>query len=138
MMTVLGEINYLAVVAAAAAAMVVGGIWYSPMLFANAWMAENKFGPKDLADPKTAMTQSFVSNLVLAFGMAALFLLLAPAPSDALSGVRWGFALAVLIHGMAGFPNYAFENRSLRLFLIHLGNTAVAMAAMGAILAVWK
>ena len=138
MMSVYAEINYLAVLAAAVAAMAVGSIWYSPMLFASAWMAENKFGPKDLVDPKIAMAKTFVASLVLAFGMAALFLLLAPAPSDALAGARWGFALAVLIHGMAGFPNYAFENRSLRLFLIHLGNTAIGMAAMGAILAVWK
>jgi Protein of unknown function (DUF1761) len=138
MMTVLGEVNYLAVLVAAIAALVVGGIWYSPMLFANAWMAENKFAKKDLADPKQAMTVTFIANLVLAFGMAALFLLLAPAPSGLLEGVKWGIALAILIHGMAGLPNYAFENRSLRLFLIHLGNSAVTMAVMGGILAVWK
>src|SRR3984957_10101588 len=31
------KLNYLAVVAAAASAFVIGGAWYSPALFANAW-----------------------------------------------------------------------------------------------------
>ncbi|HXV74365.1 MAG TPA: DUF1761 domain-containing protein [Sphingomonadales bacterium] len=138
MMDLFGEVNYLAVVSAAIAGMLVGAVWYSPMMFANAWMAENKFGPKDLADPKKAMAQSFVATLVLAFGMTIIFMVLAPSPAGWVEGVQWGFALAVLIHGMAGFPNYAFENRSLKLFLIHLGHTAVVMMLMGAILAVWK
>jgi len=34
-------INWLAVVAAALSGFVVGGIWYSPILFANAWMADS-------------------------------------------------------------------------------------------------
>jgi len=32
------EISWLAVVAAGVSSLVLGGVWYSPMLFANQWM----------------------------------------------------------------------------------------------------
>ena len=136
----LSFINYWAVLVSAIAAMGIAAIWYSPKVMGNAWMAENNLKEKDLGDPKQAMIQGFVANLVLAFGLAAFFIILQrsePAVSP-LNGAFWGFGLAVLIHGAAGFPNYAFENRSPMLFLIHISNSALGMAAMGAILAYWK
>lgn len=41
------EINYLAVLLAAVASMVIGAIWYSPALFANAWAKDMGFTEKD-------------------------------------------------------------------------------------------
>lgn len=140
MLELFAEINYLAVLAAGAAGFLIAGLWYSKMLFARAWMEENKFSEKDLADPKPAMLTGFVANVVLAFGLASVFLVVKTtgAEMSVMEGVKWGFFLAVLIHGAAGLPNYTFENRSLTLFLIHIGNSALGMAAMGAILAVWN
>ncbi len=132
------EINYLAVLVAGLASFGFAGLWYSNMLFAKPWMAENGFSEKDLTDPKPAMFKSLISSIVLAFGIAAIFLLArAGGPMSWLDGAYWGFFLAVLIHGVAGLPNYWFENRSMKLFLIHTGNSALGMAIMGAILAAW-
>ena len=36
-------INYFAVLAAAVSTFVLGGLWYSPMLFGKAWMRANNF-----------------------------------------------------------------------------------------------
>jgi len=132
------DINYLAVLVAGAAGFVVAGIWYSKALMANAWMEENKFTEKDLADPMPTMVKSFISYLFLAFGIAAAFLMMKVpgAEMTAKEGALWGYFLAVLIHGGAGLPNYLYEKKTLTHFLIHISNSALGMMVMGAILAV--
>jgi hypothetical protein len=143
MLELFNEINYLSVLIAAAVGFAIAGGWYSKLLFARAWMEENKFTEKDLAEPMPAMVKSFLSYLVLAFGIAVVFLMMKPIGSilagsemTALEGAKWGFFLAVLIHGAAGLPNYIYEKKTLTHFLIHISNSALGMAAMGAILAV--
>ena len=37
----MSTINWLAILVAAISAFVVGGIWYSPLMFGNAWMKDN-------------------------------------------------------------------------------------------------
>lgn len=54
-------INWAAVIVAALSAFLVGGIWYSPVLFANAWIADNKLNPDDLK----------ASSKLRSFGMRA-------------------------------------------------------------------
>lgn len=43
------HIHLLAVVVAAISTMVVGFLWYSPLLFANPWMREMGYDPNDKA-----------------------------------------------------------------------------------------
>ena len=43
--TVMLAINYLAVLAAAFGAFIVGGLWYSPLLFGRAYLALRGIGP---------------------------------------------------------------------------------------------
>ncbi len=141
MLDLLSEINYLAILVAALSATIISGLWYNPKVLGRAWMEENKFTEKDLANFGPAVAKAFVSDIVLAFGLASFFLLFHIAPEFQLTwldGAFWGFGLAVLVHGAAGFPNYVFENRSITLFLIHIGNSALGMAVMGAILAAWR
>ena len=129
-------LNYIAILSAAISSFVVAGLWYSNSLFAKDWMTENNFTMEDLTDPKSALIKTFVANLLLAFGLAILLRM--TGTTGWLQGAAFGAIVAVLVHGAAGFPNYAFENRSLRLFLIHLGNSIFGMMLMGAILAGWS
>lgn len=140
MLELFNEINYLAILVAAAGAMIVSAVWYNPKVFGKSWMEENGLKEKDLVKPGPAMAQAFVANVILAFGLSTLFLIVKYGGGDMawMDGARWGIFLSVIIHGAAGFPNYVFENRSTMLFLIHLGNSLLGMAVMGAILAVWN
>ena len=41
------DLNYIGIIAATIVAFVIGGAWYSPILFAKPWMRENGFTEDD-------------------------------------------------------------------------------------------
>lgn len=132
----LSQINYLAVFVAALSSFVIGGAWYSPILFANAWMRENGFSDDEMknANMTKIFGGSFILALVIAFNLAA-FLgpeanLVWGMTAGALAGIGWVAAALGII--------YLFERRSLKLFLINAGYQAVTFTIMGGILGAWK
>ena len=69
--------NYLAILVAAVAGMIVGALWYSPLLFGNVWMKLMGLGRKQLqAAKKKGMGKSyflsFVALLVMAYVISRL------------------------------------------------------------------
>ena len=133
-------VNWAAVFVAGVANMIVGGIWYSPFVAGKAWMAEMGYSAKDMEgkSPKEAMIKSFIGALILALGLAIILGMPAFSAAGWLKGAEVGFFLAVIITGAGTYCNYAFESKSTRHFIIHLGNHAVAMVVMGAIIAAWR
>lgn len=132
----LSHINYLAVFVAALSSFVIGGAWYSPIMFARAWMQENGFTDEEMKNANMAKTfgGSFVLALVIAFNLAAF---LGPEANlawgitaGALAGIGWVAAALGII--------YLFERKSLKLFLINAGYQAFTFIVMGGILGVWK
>ena len=131
------QINYLAVLVAALSTFILGGLWYSPMLFGKAWMHANNFTEADLQTFSKARMfgWSFVFALVMALNLA---MFLADPKTDVvwgmtagvLAGLGW-VAMAVAIIGL-------FENRSWKHILINGGYVTVAFTLMGAILGAWR
>jgi hypothetical protein len=126
-------INWLAVVAAALATFLVGGLWYSPVLFERPWRAA--VGPMETGNQPRIFGLSFVAALIGAVNLA--FFLSGPettvafgALAGALVGLGW------LATGMA--TTYLFERRPLRLWLIDAGYHAVTFTLMGAIIGAWR
>lgn len=68
------EINLLAVVLAATAAMIVGALWYSPMLFGKKWMGAVGKSPDvpGAMMPRKELAIQFVGALVVAYVFAYL------------------------------------------------------------------
>jgi hypothetical protein len=136
-MLILGmNINYLAVLVAAISAFVIGGVWYSPILFANAWMRETGLSDETLKRRNMGVVfgTSFLLSLIIAGNLAA-FLAGPPdlkwgATAGALAGVGW------VATGLG--ITYLFEAKSMKLFLIDAGYHAVTFIVMGAIIGVWK
>jgi len=130
------EINYLAVLVSALAFFAIGSLWYSPLLFAKAWIKELGFENEEPSKSNMVKTfgVSFLLMLVMAFNLAAFigngmgwqFGLTA----GALTGIGW-VALAIGI-------NYLFERKSFRIWLINAGYMAVSFSAMGAIIGAWQ
>jgi hypothetical protein len=120
--------------------MAVGAFWYSPVGFGKAWMNEVGMTEADLegANPAPAMIKSFIAAIVGTAAMAILMTVPGLQPMGWMEGALLGLSLAVFIAGAGAFPNYAFEDKTLRHFLIHLGNLALAMTLTGAMLAIWR
>lgn len=129
------HINILAVVAAAVAGFVVGGLWYSPLLFVKAWKTEIGVDPNVQGSMKGMVPQligCFLLCLVQA-GMFAVFL----GKQTPMLGAAYGLAAGVCWVAAALGINYLFEGKSLRLFLINGGYNAVTFTLYGLILSLW-
>ena len=128
-------LNPWAILVAAAAGFVLGGVWYSPMLFAKRWMLAAGLDEETLRS----------SNMGKVFGGAFLLTLLAAVNLAAFLGPErnpgWGVAAgllaAVWVCAALGVL-YLFERRPLVQFVINAGYWLVTFAAMGAILGTWK
>lgn len=131
------QINLLAVLAAAMANFAIGGLWYSPYLFGNAWKRANAFDDSDLArgSPRVIFGVAFVLCLVMAANLAAF-----------LGGaeVTPGFAIAASLAAGLGWAAAGlgvvalFERRSVAYILINGGYLTVSFVAMGLIIALWR
>lgn len=134
--------NYLAVLAAAVAAMALGWAWYSPYLFGGIWMRESGHTAADLeAMRKTggaarAYALTFIGILVSAF-VLALFVNYTGALTAA-DGAMLGFWIWLGFIAPALLGETLFSGRSWALYLINAGNHLLGIVAMGMILASWS
>ena len=129
------EINYLAVVVAALATFVLGGLWYSPVLFGKAWQREVGLCDEQLA--RGGMARIFAAALALSLIAAVVFaLFLGPRPKMPL-GLGAGFAAGLCWVASSFGINYLFARRSLRLFLIDGGYHTLQFTLIGVILALF-
>ena len=130
-----GSINWLAAIAAAVASFVLGGLWYSPVLFGKAWMAETGLTAEQLSKGSPAITfgLSFVLCL-MASAVFALFLGPAPAPPFALgAGASAGFCWVAASFGV----NYLFERKTVKLWVINGAYHTIQFTLFGLILGLW-
>jgi fluoride ion exporter CrcB/FEX len=139
----LHHINLLAVLVAAIATMVVGFLWYSPLLFAKPWMREMGYDPNDKAKMEEmkksagpAYGGSFLASLVSAF-ILALFLHWVRAESLH-SGLMVGFHVWLGFVATVQFTSALFTKQSMKLLSINTCYQLVCYLAMAAILACWN
>jgi hypothetical protein len=136
------SVNLWAVLAAAVAAMVIGFLWYSPLLFARPWMTAMGYSPDD-QDKITEMRKSagrlygisLLSSLLSAFVLGKIIYHLAI--GSVLYGMKAGLAVWAGFVMTVQLTDKLFSRRPLKLFLINTGYQLVSYLAMGAILGVW-
>ena len=130
-------INYFAVLAAAVSTFVLGGLWYSPLLFGKPWMRANNFSDADVQTFSKARMfgWSIVFSLVMAINLAMF--LGGPGTNatwgmtaGVLTGLGW-VAMAIAIIGV-------FENKSWAYIAINGGYMTIAFAIMGLIIGAWR
>ncbi len=131
------QINIWAILVAAVAHFLIGGVWYSPALFQRAWMRANGFTEADLEKGSPAVI----------FGVAFLFCLIMSANlAGFLSGPETTIGFAIAAGAAAGFGWAAmglgvvalFERRGWTYILINGGYLTVSFTVMGAILGAWR
>ena len=149
------DVNLLAVLVCAIAAMAVGFLWYSPVLFAKPWVKEMGYDINDKAmmdkmrkSAGPAYGASFVGSLVTAAVLGKLLDALSrhgeavwhpvAAPQPIVYGVLVAFAVWLGFVTTVQLTGVLFANQSGKLFAINTGYQLVCYLVMGAILAVWK
>lgn len=112
------EFNVLTVLAASVAAMLLGGLWYSPLLFEQRW--RQLVATPDDREP---------GNPVVIYGGAFILILLSAAVFHAFLGPEPDLAFATGVGFAAGVAwaagsiwiSYLFEGRARGLYLINGG-----------------
>ncbi|MCB9398033.1 MAG: DUF1761 domain-containing protein [Acidobacteria bacterium] len=129
------NINIWAVLTATVASFVLGGMWFSPILFAKPWMQVTGLSEEELAKGNMAKIfgGSFFLTLIMAFNLAAFL----GKESDWAWGLTAGLLAGVGWVGTALGVIYLFERRPLKHFLINAGFQAVSFGVMGLILGWW-
>ncbi len=135
-------VNLWSVLVAAVATMVVGFLWYSPLLFARPWMVAMGYDPDDkakLEEMRKSAGKSyaiaFVASLVAAFVLGKIIDV--TTVDAALYGMKIGFAVWLGFVTTVQLTAKLFGNQPTKLYLINTGYQLVCYLAMGAILAVW-
>jgi len=140
-MNVMG-IDLWAVLVAAFSTMLVGFLWYSPLLFARPWMVlmgydpENKEKLKEMRKGAGKMYGlSFLASLVSAAVLAKIIAI--TTVNTALYGMKIGFAMWLGFVTTVQFTSVLFAKQPVKLYLINTGYQLVCYLVMGGILAVW-
>ena len=130
-------INHIAVFVCAVMSLVIGGLWWSPLLFAKAWQRENSLTDEQLSSVNPAKTfgLTFLLALIMSYNLA--FFLGAAGTTwqwgiiaGLLAGVGWVAAMFIVVA--------LFEQRSLKYILINAGYITVYFAVSGFILGIWR
>lgn len=133
----ISTLNWFAVIVAALSNFLIGGLWYSPLLFGKVWMKENNFSDDDLKKGNMAKIfgLTFLFSIVMAFNLG-MFL------NDANTTTSWG-AIAGFLAGFGWvavsiFTIGQFERKSAKYMLIHGGYVTISFIVMGLIIGIWR
>lgn len=125
------ELNFLAILLAAVAKFMVGGLWFSKALFGEVWLKEVGLKEEELGSPKNAMMIGFGTCLIVVFSMAVIFQIMA---LDLRTTLAVTVIMALGVTSAQQGLSYAFEGRSLQLFLIYATQTVAEFIVIALIL----
>ncbi|RED15875.1 DUF1761 domain-containing protein [Parasphingopyxis lamellibrachiae] len=124
--------NWIAIIAAAAAGFVVGGIWYGPVM-GKKWMGAVGLTEEDIQSGNMGMIYgtTFVLSLVASTTLAHVLTYFPAADLGTILMVSVGIALGFLVPAIG--TNYLFSQKSRTLFLIDATYWLLFYAAMGVV-----
>ncbi len=132
-------LNYAAILVAGIANMVLGALWYSPVLFGNIWMKAMKFNKSDMKNTKGMGVRYAVAFLM---GLLMIYILAhyvdymeAETASAGAETAFWpwlGFMVPLLVGSVL------WDGKNFTVFAINAAHYLVAMLMAGVILATWQ
>jgi hypothetical protein len=128
-------VPWLAVLLAALIPMVVGFLWYGPIL-GKQWMALVNRRAEDMQSPNPIIYLiSFLAWLVASYVLALI--LYAAGVDSPLDGAIGGLIVGLGINGAASLVQHQFDSRPFALWLLNTGYNVVSFVLMGALIASW-
>ena len=136
---IFSHINWLAVLVAGIAYFMLGGLWYSKILFGTKWAALLKIDMNDANSKKgvaAIMFYSFVFMLLTALGLAILVARLDL--TAIISGIKLGLVTGLLFSVMSISIGFLYERKPLALYFISGGYQLLGNIIAAVILVAWK
>jgi hypothetical protein len=135
------KIKYPAVIVATLVHYILGGLWYSPVLFGNKFIELINWSPEKLAQVQgeshaKELAIAFVMSLILVYILAHLIQY--TKATNVMGGIQTAFWLWLGFVVTTQAPTVIFEGRSFGLFLINVAYQLVGCAFAGVILAIWR
>ena len=136
-------VNLWAVLVSALATMVVGFVWYSPLLFARRWMVLMGLDPDDkakIAEMQKSAGPSYMLALVASVVSAAVLgkIIAVATIETALYGMKVGLAVWLGFVPTVQLTNSMFSRQPAKLYAINTGYQLVCFLSMGAIMGAWR
>ena len=133
------HVNYVAVLVGGVLQFLLGGLWYSPVMFAKKWVALLGKSEEELKKGMHAMMYpiAFITGLISSYVLANIINFAGAATVT--SGAIVGFMCWLGFTGTTSYNNQVnFVGRPAMLWAIDSGYNLVGFILTGAILAVWK
>ena len=137
MFATLAKVNLWAVILAAFSYLILGTLWYSPLLFGNKWIKLKGFTDEDFKTNKPMWMITLLTFLSSAIAAFVISMILGP-NSNGIFGAIIGACIAVFFVSMSKLTSVLFENQPVRLYFLHAGFDIVASMVMGAIIGYWR
>jgi hypothetical protein len=136
-------VNLGAVLVCAIVDMVIGFLWYSPVLFANPWMKLMGYDPNDkakLAEMQKSAGPSYAISFIASLLAAAVLSKIITISSVATPVYGMKIALAIWLGFVTTvqLTGAIFSRQPAKLYAINTGYQLVCFLAMGAILGAWR
>lgn len=112
-----------------------GALWYSPVLFGQAWLSAIGKTEDELGPAGPAIAGSTASCLVAAFSVE--YLVRAAGAFSILKGLTVGALVGLGITAMAMLSDALFSGWGMRLYVIQAGYRVTYLLLMGAICGGW-
>jgi hypothetical protein len=127
------SLNWQAITVAALSSFLLGGLWYSKVLFGTVWNLEADTAKAGFGHPAKVFGRSFLFAFVAAAGFAYW---LGPNPALEIALQR-GLLVGVCFIATSFGINYQFANRSTVMWLIDGGYHTVQFLLFGLVLGLW-
>jgi hypothetical protein len=129
------DVNWIAIIVAAIVPMVLGALWYSPVLFAEPWMRAVGRTREELGDAALGYLISAVGAFLASYALARIMRW--AEVDDVWNGALVGALVWVgFVATVLAVTTY-FGGRPRALWLINAGYQLVALVLMGAIHGAW-
>ena len=128
------DINLWAVIVAALTSFLLGGVWYSPVLFLRPWnKAMRRSEEEQQAHPARVFGLSFLFAVVSAYLFAWL---IGPQP-DLRTALTMGLIVGLGFVALSFGINYQFADRPFRAWFIDGGYHTLQFVLYGLVLGLW-
>ncbi len=137
------NVNYVAVLVTGVISVIIGMLWYSPVMFGKLWMKWSNFPTKmtkaqEATHKKAAKRGMIISvfvGIITAYILAVILRLIGDA--GAVGGAQIGLLIAVGFVATTSINAVLWENKSAKVYVLSVVEHLIVFGIMGAILGAW-